>query len=193
MNNPISKPILDQSIAPIATQIFLLRFRIPTIPVPIPYRKQKRHRYRSPLALPTAAVNAALMNSISEFAIPESYRELISTRTGESFSYTHLLSEAWGLKKLSVHHEMIPPGRRSSGHHAHSELEEIFILLSGSATLYTAQEKAPRILNVGEFQAFAPGEFHSLWNHTSEVATVLVVKSNTPTDRVTYDTGPLTP
>lgn len=49
----------------------------------------------------------------------------------ERFSLGAPLGSSLGLKRLGVHHELLPPGRRTSPPHAHSHDEEFVFVLAG--------------------------------------------------------------
>jgi uncharacterized cupin superfamily protein len=89
-----------------------------------------------------------------------------------------------GLSSLSIHHEMIEPGRKSSGMHAHSEREEAIIVLEGQ--LKATLDGTAYPLGPGDFIAFKPGEFHFIENAGELSARVLLVASTPPGDQVIY-------
>ncbi len=113
-------------------------------------------------------------------------QELIVRRTGEKLSAAKSLSDAFGLKNLLVHQEVLPPGRRASGFHFHSQKEEIFYVLDGTPSLLVGD----RIMDLepGNFIGFAPSEKtpHMLFNRSAEPATVLTIGTCSSTDETTY-------
>lgn len=112
------------------------------------------------------------------------HRELRSSRTGEAYSHSASLFEGLGLKSLFLHHEILAPGRRSSGAHAHSEREEAIIVLEGHVQARLGERTLE--LGPGDFIVFLPGEMHVLENVGAATARLLVAASNPPGDQVTY-------
>lgn len=114
------------------------------------------------------------------------HKELISTRTGEKFSLSAVLSDAFGFKDVFVHHEIIPPGRRSSSPHAHTHREEMVYVLSGSPEVFLGG--AIKTLMPGDCIGFRPGKenIHCVTNNTNEDVRLLVIASNPKDDAVIY-------
>jgi len=114
------------------------------------------------------------------------HQELQSSRTGEKFSLSAVLTDPVGFKDMFVHHEIIPPGRRASGAHFHTRREEMVFVLRGQVTAWS--NGAELVLLSGEFVAFSPGEAnaHCLRNEGDTDAHVLVIASNPGDDEVGY-------
>jgi uncharacterized cupin superfamily protein len=112
--------------------------------------------------------------------------EMISKKTGEKFSLSAVLSDALNFKDMFVHHDIIPPGRRSSASHAHSKREEMIFVLSGTPTLNLRGES--KVLKPGDFVGLTPGaeNAHFLANCTNDDICVLVIASNPANDDVIY-------
>jgi uncharacterized cupin superfamily protein len=104
--------------------------------------------------------------------------------TGEAFSLSAILSDAVGFKDIFVHHDIIPPGRRSSGKHAHSHREEMIVVLKGQIVTHIGSKAFT--LNAGDYMGFSPGEVHFAANEGETPAEVLVIASNPVEDRVSY-------
>lgn len=130
----------------------------------------------------TTKLRTEKKRSISEM----NHVELQSKTTGERFSLSAILSDAFGFKDLFVHHEIIPAGHRSSSPHAHSLREEMIYVLSGSVTAHCGSEA--HTLDTGDFFGFKPGttEAHFVENHSNEEARLLVIASNPEGDEVVY-------
>ena len=62
--------------------------------------------------------------------------ELVSSKSGEVFSKSAVLTELLGFKDIFVHHEILLPGRRSSAPHRHTLREEMAFILMGAPTAY---------------------------------------------------------
>lgn len=104
----------------------------------------------------------------------------------EKFSWSAILTASLGFKDLFVHHEIIPPGRRSSSMHRHRLQEEMIVVLTGNPTAYTGKEKV--ILKPGDFVGFKPAEdFHYIENDSLMNATVLVIGSCPLADEIEYN------
>ncbi|HSO00282.1 MAG TPA: cupin domain-containing protein [Candidatus Nanopelagicales bacterium] len=114
------------------------------------------------------------------------HAELQSARTGEKFSLSAVLTDELGLKDLFIHHDIIPPGRRTSGTHFHTHREEMVFVLEGRVTAWC--DGAEVTLEPGDFVAFPPGErgAHHLKNESDAPARVLVIASNPSEDQVEY-------
>jgi uncharacterized cupin superfamily protein len=114
------------------------------------------------------------------------HEELWSRRTGERYSLSAVLTDGLGFKELFVHHDIIPPGRRSSGTHFHSHREEMVFVLEGRVKAWCTGAEV--VLETGEFMGFPPGKenAHHLTNETDSPARVLVIASNPDQDDVEY-------
>ena len=115
------------------------------------------------------------------------HHELQSSRTGEKYSLSAVLTQVLGFKDVFVHHDMIPPGRRASGAHAHSEREEMVVVLEGAVTATLGGES--HFLEAGDFIGFPPGgeNTHFIRNEGTETARILVIASNPSSDAVLMD------
>ena len=67
----------------------------------------------------------------------------------ELLSIDSRLGEATGLVKIGVHHELLPPGRRTSWPHAESQEEEFVYVIEG----------APQVWINGHLHDLEPGDF----------------------------------
>ena len=80
--------------------------------------------------------------NIGKFSDLEAF-EMTSETTlgsGEKLSLARSLSDFAGIQTLLVHHEVLLPGRRASGPHFHSTKEEIFVVLSGTPSVWVDGE-----------------------------------------------------
>jgi uncharacterized cupin superfamily protein len=114
------------------------------------------------------------------------HRELQSSKTGEKFSLSAALSDSFGFKDVFIHHEIIPPGRRSSSPHAHTHREEMIFVLEGAPVAHVGSESYQ--LKPGDYLGFPPGRenTHVVENPTSEPVKLLVIASNPAEDEVLY-------
>lgn len=100
------------------------------------------------------------------------------------------LGKATGLHRIGVHHEILPPGRRTSFPHAERDEEELVYVLEG----------APDVWLDGETHSLAPGDCvgfpaktgvaHTFLNDTNEDVRLLVVGERIPGALVHYPLHP---
>jgi uncharacterized cupin superfamily protein len=111
--------------------------------------------------------------------------------TNEPRSIGSPFSAALGLTKLGIHHELLPPGRRTSFPHAESAEEEFIYVIEGT----------PDVWIDGELFRLAPGDgvgfpagtgiAHSFLNNTDEPVRLLVVgEANKDENRIVYPVNP---
>jgi uncharacterized cupin superfamily protein len=126
-----------------------------------------------------------------------SYKEIQEvgdgTRPGsdERWSIGSPFSKAFGLTRIGIHHELLPPGSRTSMPHAESAEEEFVYVIEGT----------PDVWIDGELFRLAPGDgvgfpagtgiAHSVLNNTDEPVRLLVVgEANKPENRIVYPVNP---
>lgn len=114
------------------------------------------------------------------------HTELKSSKTGEKYSFSSVISDYAGFKDVFVHHEIIPPGRKSSGTHFHSKREELVLIMEGSVTVWL--NGMTTVLEASELMAFPPGReyAHHIKNETQEDAKILIIASNPPQDEIEF-------
>ncbi|RIH65100.1 cupin domain-containing protein [Mariniphaga sediminis] len=80
-------------------------------------------------------------------------------------------------ENLNFDLRQLNPDQYSAPYHFHRYAEELFMIISGSATLRTPQ--GLEIVNTGDLIFFEKGEkgAHQLYNHTSEVCIFLDVRT----------------
>lgn len=112
--------------------------------------------------------------------------EVRSTTTGEPFTTARKLTEGTGISAFSVIHEELAPNRRASSPHAHTKLDEMYIVLSGNPTVHINSQS--RCLSPGDFVVFRPqnGGLHWIANESSDVVALLRVASCPGDDVVVY-------
>jgi len=115
------------------------------------------------------------------------HQELVSEKTGEIYSKSVVLTELFGFQAIFVHHEILPPGRRTSAPHSHTLREEMIVVLNGSPTCHFGNQTF--LMKSGDFIGFKPGssELHYIENVTNEVVHLLVVCSHPKDDQIIYD------
>ena len=114
------------------------------------------------------------------------HQELASSKTGESYSKSAVLTDVFGFKDIFVHHEILSPGQKTSAPHAHTLREELVIVLNGSPTCHIGNKIL--LMNSGDFIGFEPGssQLHYIENLTNESVRLLVICSNPKNDQITY-------
>jgi uncharacterized cupin superfamily protein len=112
--------------------------------------------------------------------------EQLRSDAGVPYSLSAVLSDHFALKDLFVHHEIIPPGRQSSGTHFHSRREEVMFVVRGN--VIARCDGRDVALEPGDIVAFGTGRqgAHHLRNESDSDAHVLVVASNPDGDEVSY-------
>jgi uncharacterized cupin superfamily protein len=100
-------------------------------------------------------------------------------------------SKIFGFKKLGIHHETLPPGRRTSFPHAESSEEEFVFVLEGTPDAWIDGDL--HRLSPGDGVGFLPGTgiAHSILNNTDTNVRLLVVgEANKPENRIVYPVNP---
>ena len=109
----------------------------------------------------------------------------------ELLSIGSRLGEATGLVKLGIHHEVLPPGRRTSWPHAESAEEEFVFVIEGSPQAWINGELHE--LSPGDFVGFPAGTgiAHTIINNSSETVRLLVGGEKTkPENQLMYPLHP---
>jgi uncharacterized cupin superfamily protein len=97
------------------------------------------------------------------------------------------LGKALGLTRIGIHHERLPPGRRTSYPHAESAEQEFIFVLEGTPDVWI--DGVLHRLAVGDSVAFPAGTgiCHTFLNNTAEDVRLLVVGERTkPENRIHY-------
>ncbi len=97
------------------------------------------------------------------------------------------LGSALGLTRLGIHHERLPPGRRTSYPHAESAEEEFVLVLDGTPDVWI--DGHLHRLCAGDSVAFPAGTgiCHTFMNNTDdEVRLVVVGEVNKTENRIRY-------
>ncbi len=110
---------------------------------------------------------------------------------GEALSFFRELGRATGAVKLGMSRERLPPGRRTSFTHAHSEEEELVYVLQGECVLRVLAPGEPVRefpLRAGHAVTFLAGTriAHTAWNRGERDCVLLVVAARNDADRVFY-------
>lgn len=105
----------------------------------------------------------------------------------ELFSIGAALGRKLGLTRIGIHHERLPPGRRTSYPHAESSEEEFVFVLEGTPDAWI--DGVLHRLGPGDAVAFPAGTgiCHTFLNNTAaEVRLLVVGEANKPENRVRY-------
>ncbi len=104
----------------------------------------------------------------------------------EQFSKSGILTALLGFKKLFVHQEIIPPGRRNASPHYHSKIEEMFLVLSGKPIIHIGDKS--KQLKQGDFIGFKPNgkKKYFIENKTRSKVKILAICSAEKADRIKY-------
>ncbi|CAB3787795.1 cupin domain-containing protein [Pararobbsia alpina] len=97
------------------------------------------------------------------------------------------LARKLGLQRIGIHHNRLPPGRRTSYPHAESAEEEFVYVLEGTPDVWV--DGNLHRLRPGDSVAFPAGTgiCHSFLNNTSEEVRLLVIGEVTkPENRIYY-------
>lgn len=111
--------------------------------------------------------------------------------SGELHSIGSALGKRLGLTKLGIHHELLPPGRRTSWPHAESHEEEFVFVLEGHPDVWI--DGYLHRLVPGDAVAFPSGTgiAHSFLNNTDrEVRLIVIGERSKPENRVNYPLHP---
>jgi uncharacterized cupin superfamily protein/GNAT superfamily N-acetyltransferase len=115
------------------------------------------------------------------------YEQLSSTNGAEPFALSSVVSELLGTSQLFIHHDIIKPGKRSSGAHQHTVIDEVVFVAKGTATATLGVENFS--LNEGSFVCFEAKDQapHYIANNTDQDLETLTFSINTRFDKVIYD------
>ena len=94
------------------------------------------------------------------------------------------LGTAIGLQKLGCSVYVVPPGKRAFPYHAHSLIEEMFVILEGSGMLRHEGREYP--LRAGDVIAAPLGQAHQIVNKSDRDLRYLAISSNESADVVVY-------
>jgi uncharacterized cupin superfamily protein len=94
------------------------------------------------------------------------------------------IGRAIGLQKLGCALFVVPPGKRAFPYHAHSVMEEMYLILAGSGTLRQDGQEYP--IREGDVIASSVGKAHQLINTSEKELKYLVISNNENVDVVLY-------
>ena len=93
---------------------------------------------------------------------------------GDPSTVRHLISDELGTSDVAIVYYELKPGDSFAGvMHCHHDQEEVFCVLSGTATFETMNGQ--RTVGAGEVIRFGPGEFQNGHNRSNECVRALVL------------------
>lgn len=103
-------------------------------------------------------------------------------QAGDHYSGANVeIAKNWGTEKLGFHLEILDPGKFGCPYHKHEKEEELFIAISGSATIRQNGEFFQ--VTKGDLFLFKLNVAHQMYNHT-EQPFVFFALSNTEIDEM---------
>jgi uncharacterized cupin superfamily protein len=111
--------------------------------------------------------------------------------SGDQWGSGSSFSEAVGLTRIGIHHEILPPGHRTSFPHAESAEEEFVYVIEGAPDVWIDGELFR--LAPGDGVGFPPGTgiAHSFLNNTDAPVRLLVVgETDKDENRIVYPVNP---
>jgi len=88
------------------------------------------------------------------------------------------ITEAVGAEEVAMNHYELAPGESfSAGLHTHNDLEELFYIISGTATFQVGKDRTEVPVGAGEAIRFASGEFQTGQNRSEEPVVGLAISA----------------
>jgi uncharacterized cupin superfamily protein len=109
----------------------------------------------------------------------------------EAFAHGAAFSDRFGLMRLGIHHERLPPGKRTSWPHAEADEEEFVYVIEGTPDLWLDGEI--KRLKPGDGVGFPAGTgiAHVFINNTdSDVRLLVVGEASRQRSRIDYPLHP---
>lgn len=106
--------------------------------------------------------------------------------SGESHSLGSAFGKAFGLKKLGIHHEVLPPGKRTSWPHAESAEEEFVYVIEGNPHVWIDGNLYPLVPGDGVGFPSGTGISHTFINNTESEVRLLVVGETSKKENLIY-------
>lgn len=112
--------------------------------------------------------------------------EVKSRTTGELFTLARVLTAETGVSAFSVMHETLQPGHRTSRPHCHSQMDEMYLVLTGTPTAYLDQDS--QLMQPGSYLVLKSGsrQKHMLKNESDQPVELLKISSSSANDQVIY-------
>jgi uncharacterized cupin superfamily protein len=136
----------------------------------------------------TAMASHPLIKHYSEIQEEDNSRY---PHSDELLSIGSNFSKAFGLKEIGIHHEVLPPGRRTSFPHAESSEEEFVYVIEGAPDVWI--DGVLHRLKPGDGVGFQAGTgiAHTFLNNSDQDVRLLVVgEASKPENRIIYPVNP---
>lgn len=148
---------------------------------------------RAPVATPAPDTLPAFV--VHMLDVPEQEARYPAPFDAEALASGRDLGRAAGTRNVGLYRDRIAPGQRVSRLHAHSDEEELIVVLEGHPHLRWKLPGAPSeeiALRPGHVVSFPAGTGigHTFINHGAEDAVLLVFGERRPGDRVRYPEDP---
>ena len=130
-------------------------------------------------------------NAVVHYTAIEDAAQAYYPGSTETFAHRAAFSEHLNLMRLGVHHERLPPGRRTSWPHAEADEEEFVYVIEGTPDLWL--DGHMRRLKPGDGVGFPSGTgiAHALINNTeSDVRLMIVGEASRYRSRIDYPMHP---
>lgn len=114
------------------------------------------------------------------------HRPLKSSKTGEEYSLSSVISDAFASEDIFLSHEIIRPNSKSSGAHFHTETDEIIYILEGSIT--AVEDETEVALSAGDSILFErqSEKYHFLKNESQSDCVALVIRRKMAVEDVVF-------
>lgn len=111
---------------------------------------------------------------------------LKSSRTGEEFSHSAVLSSVLNSEDFFIRHEILSPGKRASSPHYHEQTEEFVFVIKGTIVVTEGNETSE--MTVGDAALFTANAKlgHCIENTATVPAEFLVFSKRLQIPDVTY-------
>lgn len=115
------------------------------------------------------------------------HTQLTSQKTGELYSLSAVVSQLLGSRQLFIHHDIIAPGRKSSGSHRHTLIDEVVYVVKGAATVVEGKSEA--VASEGSLVLFDPKdrETHFIINQTDRDIETITFSIASDFDSAVFD------
>lgn len=115
------------------------------------------------------------------------HTQLTSQKTGEVYSLSAVVSQLLGSNQLFIHHDIIESGRKSSGSHRHTLIEEVVYVAKGTATVIEGKNEV--VAPEGSLILFDPKDrkTHFIVNQTDQNIETITFSMISDFDKPIFD------
>jgi len=108
----------------------------------------------------------------------------------EKMSFGSPFGKFFGLQRIGIHHEILPPGRRTSWPHAESTEEEFVYVIEGEPECWIDGNLHKLVPGDGVGFPAGTGICHTFLNNTEKNVRLLVVGERREDDKIYYPKNP---